>query len=203
MINGGFEAGNIGGWTFTNGSGFGVQKNTGAAEGTNHVAFTGTLLQDLPTVPSRDYALTFAYPKSYAPPIVMWGGEVVSNLTNFANSGLVWNYAYAYVHTEASVTRLSFTSSGQFVGSMDDVRVGWLQEPIVIASQPQSITAYEGGSASFLVGAQGSPLLNYQWIFNGQPCAQGKAGGFMHVPGIVSSERFNHGQLLELLYELG
>lgn len=41
----------------------------------------------------------------------------------------------------------------------------------VIAQQPQSISAYLGGAASFASWATGTAPLGYQWFFNGQPLA--------------------------------
>ena len=39
--------------------------------------------------------------------------------------------------------------------------------PPTLTAQPQSVTVYDGGQASFSVTAAGSPPLSYQWQFNG------------------------------------
>jgi len=43
-----------------------------------------------------------------------------------------------------------------------------VQAPPVILTQPTNVTAYVGGLAAFTTAATGSPLLSYQWNFNGQ-----------------------------------
>ena len=42
-------------------------------------------------------------------------------------------------------------------------------DPVLISSQPQSITVLEGGEAVFTVGATGGGVLSLQWRKNGSP----------------------------------
>lgn len=50
--------------------------------------------------------------------------------------------------------------------------------PPDITSQPQSLTASPGDSATFIVGAKGSPPLYYQWLFHGTNLAGANASSY-------------------------
>jgi hypothetical protein len=52
---------------------------------------------------------------------------------------------------------------------VDGVSVVWQNEPPVILAQPVSLSAMEGGAATFNVGAVGAPPLDYQWYFQDAP----------------------------------
>ncbi len=43
--------------------------------------------------------------------------------------------------------------------------------PVIITAQPASQIVSEGGSATLSVGASGTPLIQYQWFFGGNPVA--------------------------------
>jgi hypothetical protein len=177
VFNGGFE--NTGdGWEYY--PGLEIYYNQGAPEGRIHVGAIDYLYQDLATVPGRDYVLTFAS-QDFRRPGILWNNTAVTSLTNFVNYGSVWKYFYAYVHADSNTTRLRFNG-----GLLDDVKVGWLQEPIAILAQPESHSAFEGGTVSFSVIPSGAPPLSYQWFFNGQPIADAKAPTFT-ATGLRSS----------------
>lgn len=171
LFNGGFELGSAG-WDVSGQSRV-FRPSSGAVEGTNVMSVSGVVAQDVLTVAGRDYVLQFAY--SAGPPQVTWGGTTILGFTNLYTLGNTWKGVYIYVRAESDVTRLSFQSPP--AAGIDDVRVGWLQEPLSILDQPQSLTVYEGGTASFTVSAQGSPPLSFQWMFNGAPILQATGQG--------------------------
>jgi len=173
VVNGGFEQAE-GAWTFF--TGVHIYFDQGAAQGSIHAGVDVYLYQDLPTVAGRDYVLTFA--TDYRRVGVQWAESTVTNQTNFATSGFLWNYFYSYVHADSSLTRLRFLGSAL----LDDVKVRWVQEPIVIVTQPESRSAFEGGSVSFFVTPDGVPPLNYQWLFNGTPIAGANSSSFTVSP---------------------
>src|SRR6185436_2322040 len=152
VFNGGFEQIG-GGWTF---SSLGISSSSGAAEGNIFITVFDHLYQDLPTIPGRDYVLTFASVQLQRD--IQWADTSVTNLTNFAASGFLWKYFYAYVHADSNVSRLRFNGGG----ALDDVKVRWGGDPIVIVAQPESRSAFEGASVSFSVTPDGVPPLQYQ-----------------------------------------
>lgn len=163
VFNGSFEQ--VGdGWVWSE---LGVYYNQVAADGLIHVSVQGRLSQDLQTVPGRDYVLTMAVGRLYGPQ-PFWDGVPIVSLTNFGSAGFIWDYRYVYVHAQSSVTELRFEGVG---GIMDDVRVYWVQDPIRVVAQPESRSAYEGGTVSFLAKGDGTPPLRYQWFFNNAPIA--------------------------------
>lgn len=170
VFNGSFEEEGAG-WS---GNGIGVYVNQGAAEGNIHITVEGVLYQELQTVPGRDYVLSYASHRSWGPS-PGWNGLVVPGLTNFADVGFLWNYRYCYVRAESNVTQLRFEGTH---AAMDDVRVYWVQDPIRILTQPQSRSAFEGGTVTFLTKADGAPPLRYQWLFNDTPIAGATNGSF-------------------------
>ena len=167
VVNGGFEQGSAG-WDLSDRCRVYVPP-PGTVEGTNAMSVSGAVSQALTTEPGRDYVIQFSY--AYGCPQVLWEGSPVGPLTNLYNTGSYWHCVYCYVRAGSNLTRLSFQSSPG--GAIDDVKVGWLQEPITIPSQPSSLTVFEGGAANFAVAAQGAPPLTYQWMFNNTPILQG------------------------------
>jgi hypothetical protein len=166
VVNGGFEGG-LAGWTVTGGASV-YASPLGSLEGTNQLILSvGSVGQDLPTVPGRDYVVRFWGRINLA--IVRWAGTDQA-LVAGSVIGLGWREYSCVVHADAVSTRLEFVNSTN-VGQhwIDDVRVGWLDEPVSILDQPSGRTAFEGGSASFVVVAQGGPPLSYQWMFEGDP----------------------------------
>lgn len=78
--------------------------------------------------------------------------------------------------TKATLTMLDvqFTMQGSYTllvsnvaGAItSEVATITVQAPPVIAAQPTNLAVVVGSSAAFLVGANGSPSLRYQWYFN-------------------------------------
>ncbi|HUR45783.1 MAG TPA: immunoglobulin domain-containing protein [Candidatus Saccharimonadales bacterium] len=161
VFNGSFEQ-TTAGWSYT--GGIGIHPSSAAADGGISVSLVGSLWQDLQTIPGRDYVISYALDHTSQKPSVTWGGAAVGPFTNFVGDAL-WRYYYCYVHADSEVTRLNFNAPGL----IDDVKVGWLQEPIQITSQPESRAVFEGNSVAFVVGAVGAPPLTYQWNFQGAP----------------------------------
>jgi len=185
VVNGSFETGaSVDGWGF--GGSLGVYPNSAAADGQVSVVVMTTLYQDLNTIPGRDYVLSYALQKSSGAPTVTWGGNPVAPFTNIITGDAFWQYRYVYVQASSDVTHLQFNAPG----NIDDVKVGWLQEPIRILSQPQSLTGLEGRTATFSVEADGAPPLQYQWLFNGNPVP----GGTNRVLVLTPLQRSQAGQ---------
>ncbi len=55
--------------------------------------------------------------------------------------------------------------------------------PVFITTQPQSVAAMEGQTATFTVTASGTPSLSYQWYFNGAPMGSGSYSSTLSVSG--------------------
>ena len=162
VFNGSFEDIDAG-WEW--GPSLGVHPNANAADGQIHITVMGFLQQDLPTVSGRLYVVSYARRINSIPntiPTVIWNGMPIGPFTNFASFGF-WTYAYAYAQAESNLTKLRFEGGAP----IDDVRGSWVEDPIVILTQPSSRSAFEGGTVSFAVSASGAPPLLYQWLYNG------------------------------------
>ena len=197
LDNGSFELG-LGSWQLPDGSTMAVvlpgHSALGVPDGTNFVSGEVGLFQDVATVPGRDYVIQFA---SVPPlPRVLWGGVVLEALTTNALAGLSsWQQVQCFVQAAGDWARLSFESvtvvrpSSNWVQNvvLDNVRVGWRQEPPSIQGQPQNLHLVEGASATFSVGALGGPPLCYQWRLNGGDIAGATNGCFQ-----ISIVRTNH-----------
>jgi hypothetical protein len=169
VFNGSFEDSYVySGWSFT--GNLGVEINRGASAGTNYLTIYGDISQEIPTIPGREYVVRFAI--AGAAPILHWGNQSFQTFTNLPGPNLKWHYVYTHVRGETNVTRLAFENTSATYGvPIDDIVVGWLDEPVRIIAPPQSLTGVEGGAASFSVSADGGPPLYYQWFFNGAPIA--------------------------------
>ena len=172
VLDGSFEEGIRANWNFT--GALGVNYPNAADGHISLMLLDSPVWQDLPTVPGRDYAISLAVIGGSA---VTFGGAPVT-LTNMGYSmrgygdGATWTYVYGYANATAEVTRIQFTAAAGNP-SVDDVRVGWLQEPITILTQPQSLSGYEGGLVNFQVTVLGAPPVRYQWRLNGSPVPGG------------------------------
>jgi hypothetical protein len=140
--------------------------------GTNSVSF-GSCAQDIPTVAGRKYQVRFAYAlskfNSYRSPIrvrVTWDQTVLGDVAISDPYMWDWNWLEFNATATSSLSRLQFENL-QGPTALDAVSVVWLNEPPSIITPPNSLSAFAGGTVSFLVGAAGVPPLSYQWYFNG------------------------------------
>ena len=175
VANGSFELG-LASWQLLDGSTMAITHSSqGVPEGSNFVIGKVGLFQDVPTVAGRDYILQLA---CWAPlPRVVWGGVPVTTFTTNPLAGLSsWRQAQCPVQAPGDLTRLRFESPvvlltnrdgspSNWVQSIavDNVRLGWLQEPPSVQAQPQSQQVAEGAPVTFSVGALGGPPLAWQW----------------------------------------
>ena len=93
---------------------------------------------------------------------------------NTNNGGAAYGYATTNAYAFGSGTRQDF-SLGYLTWDAVN-QVVWhsgavVPPPPVIASQPASVAAVPGGSATFSVSAQGVPPFGYQWRTNGMALA--------------------------------
>ena len=180
--NGSFEEG-LAGWQLLEGSTMGVvlpgHSSLTVPDGTNFVSGKVGLYQDVATLAGRDYVVQFAF----VPPLprVVWGGVVLETATTNPLAGFPsWQQVQFTAPAPGELTRLSLESTTILVPmgnhppsnwvqtvALDNVRVGWLQEPPSIQGQPQNLRVVEGSAATFSVGALGGPPLAYQWRLNG------------------------------------
>lgn len=135
------------------------------AKGTNCLRFTGYASQEIPTIPGRKYFIKFA--TKYVRPQVFWDTQELKNFVEVPGGSVSWYYLFC-----PSVTATRDRSALMFVNSgedayLDEVPVGWLEEPVQILQQPSSVGGIEGTSASFSVVAFGGPPISHQWFHNG------------------------------------
>ncbi len=104
--------------------------------------------------------------------------------SSFANS---WGYVGRLtLNAGVTVPTITFTKSGGTIGAStrmysDGYKFVYVPPPPSgpsIATQPQSQTVNQGNSATFTVGASGTPLLFYQWRFNNANIAGATTSSF-------------------------
>jgi len=157
VYNGSFEIGVVAGWEYTLSS---VTINEhGAADGKNWVN-SGSVAQNLTTVAGRTYQIRFAMFNSTVN--VKWNDAVVGTASA---PYLGWTYTNFYVSATGSVSRIVIDSTG----SLDDISVGWTEEPPSIVRAVPSRSAFEGGTVTFPVLICGAPDIHYQWYFEQNP----------------------------------
>jgi hypothetical protein len=184
--NGGFEAGNFGGWTLqgeTNGSFVG--QGPPYAHSGDYGAALGdylpdvSLSQDLDTIAGTTYLLSFwlQNPISYSPNyfVAKWNGTTL--LSQSYPNLFDWTNLQFLVTASASNTttlELIVGDAGSYF-ALDDVAVsaiGVTGAPVITVS-PASQTVAPGAAAVFSVTALGSGTLSYQWQVNGTNLSDG------------------------------
>jgi hypothetical protein len=70
---------------------------------------------------------------------------------------------------------------------MDAFSVVDLNTPPIILTQPSSVSTIEGGTVAFVVGANGSLPLGYQWYHNDSPLA-GKNGQLLTLAAVTTEQ---------------
>jgi hypothetical protein len=83
------------------------------------------------------------------------------------SAGGGWNYTNITVVATGAVSRVGF----EFGTALDDVSVGWMEEPPSIIRPVPSRSSFVGGAVTFPVVASGAPSLSYQWYFSNDPIA--------------------------------
>ncbi len=152
-----------------------------APHGNVIVSFDSFLAQNVPTVPGRRYYLKFASQGGFTG--ASFGSQLVTTLTNLGGTNYYFNqpWFYSYCHFEATtgaVTRLSLLAT-QWV-NVDDLLLGWLDEPISLVQPPAATEAPLGGRATLTVKAQGGPPLSYQW-FKDSAAIAGATGAVYYI----------------------
>ena len=111
-------------------------------------------------------------------------------------NGALWQSGTGHYRTLATNLRSITIGSGaaNYPGVLDDVRIygkvltqaqiqALTADAPVITTPPASVTAAEGGSATFSVAATGSGTLSYQWRRNGADIP-GATGSTLTIPSI-------------------
>lgn len=87
----------------------------------------------------------------------------------------VWSLQEMFIPAGALSTRTQFRwrqleNSGDCCDhwAIDDIAIESVPFPPIIVQEPADRAALEGGSATFAVEVAGTPVLHYQWSFNGQ-----------------------------------
>jgi len=65
-------------------------------------------------------------------------------------------------------------------------------EPVAITQQPASITVTEGQTATFTVGATGTPPQSFQWFENGAPIAGATGSSYSRVATCADNGKVFH-----------
>ncbi len=154
--NGSFEVNHFAHWGTS--GGLDVRINTFSPDGTNHVVVLGSLFQDQPTTSNETYYIRFL--SGQAPPGASFAGQ---SLTLTSNRVGVWYSHEGYAMAPGASSRLTFGNPG---GTVDGVQVISTLEPPQVVLPPESRSVLQGGSATFLVKADGGRPLSYQWHFN-------------------------------------
>ncbi len=151
-----------------------------APDGNVIVSFDSFLAQNVPTVPGRHYFLKFASQGGLTG--ASFGPQLITTLTNLGGTNYYFNqpWFYSYCHFEAtgSVTRLSLLAT-QWV-NVDDLLLGWLDEPVTLVQPPTATEVPLGGRATLTVKAQGGPPLTYQWFKDSAPI-EGATGAVYYI----------------------
>jgi hypothetical protein len=162
------RAGSIGGY---------VNESGGADGNTWPVLGTGAKIwQDITTIPGRDYAIQFAYligrDLSGCCGIggvrVFWDAHDLGIVYVPENEGGFWHWNVLTVNASNTTSRVTFENVHRNL-EMDAFSVVDLSAPPSIVTQPSGISTVAGGVAAFIVGANGTAPLSYQWFFNSQP----------------------------------
>ena len=176
--NGGFETGNLNGWTLSgNSSSFSVSSSStyvhSGVYGLDALANNslGYITQNLPTAPGQTYQFSFWFyvtsTRSGQQFQASWNGATVYSTSSPPTS---WSNQKFIVTATSTNTQLQFglNSASSFSRSfaLDDVSVTPVNLP-AITQQPVSQTNFAGSNVVFTVAASGTAPLGYQWRTNG------------------------------------
>jgi hypothetical protein len=200
--NGSFEF-NYAGWTATGNQAVVSGAPFTASDGAKAVAFNvgdqppnGTLSQTISTTAGQAYTLTFdagafsvvSQTQQRLQVSVSGNGNstlLAPQIVTVTAPGNGTSYVPQTFHfiADGPSATLLFQDVSQTTKNtdlmLDNVRVTTQAGP-AITSQPQNQTVAVGSSASFSVGATGTPTISYQWRFN-------SGGGWADIPGANAS----------------
>ncbi|HYG24725.1 MAG TPA: immunoglobulin domain-containing protein [Verrucomicrobiae bacterium] len=180
------------GWTWNNAGGGSFYINEpGAAHGRNHIYAHGGggLWQDVGTVPGRTYRVRLATKESGNTVAVRWNNLLVGEAVLPDVPFSPWIYTNFLVVADSAVSRLEIVGTAGNT-ALDDISVGWMEEPPSLTKAVPSRSTFDGGTISFKVEASGAPELRYQWYFAGDPIA----GGTNAVLQIVDAGKDQDGE---------
>jgi Immunoglobulin I-set domain len=139
----------------------------GGADGSTWPVMNGpvNLWQDFPTVAGGNYAIQFAYSGDGAKLRVKWDATEIAAVA-ISDAGNYWHWVHLTAMASNTTSRITISNDGPMVG-VDAVSVVRMNKKPGIVTPPQPISTLRGGSASFLVGAEGTEPLWYQWFRDG------------------------------------
>ena len=166
-------------WRTSSGVG-GHVNDSGGADGTTWpVLGTGAKIwQIFRTIPGHDYAIRFAHffggnssgCCGEAGFRVLWDDQVLATVELPGSQVGSWYWSDFIAQASNTISRVTFENIHRSL-EMDAFSVVDLSAPPVIISQPLSQSTAAGGTAAFIVEANGTRPLSYQWFFNGSPLA--------------------------------
>jgi hypothetical protein len=126
-----------------------------------------SIWQDFPTVPGRPYRLRFAYGGSDGVYVqVSWDDRDLGIISVPAGGNYYWNWVDLYAFASNTTSRITFRAIQHGI-ALDGFSVIDLAAPPVILTQPSSVSAPAGGTASFVVEVSGTAPLICQWYHDG------------------------------------
>lgn len=176
LVDPSFEAGGVG-WETAGDLGGYIGERGGVDGLIWPVLSTGARLwQTFPTIPGRNYALQFAY-RTGGPLSACCGAARFSLSWDARDLGMVdipesevglWHWKVFIATATNTNSTISFRNISRNI-EMDAFSVVDLNAAPTIVTQPSTISTVAGGLAAFIVGANGTVPLSYQWFFQGQP----------------------------------
>jgi hypothetical protein len=197
VLNGGFETGDLSGWTTTHSDVLGISAYGRYALSGNYSVAGGWMgekqyiSQILPTVAGHSYTLTFSlgyYTNCGIPDLfqVFWHGSRLLGLTNFSLTDYPTNMQFTITDDgSGSDLRFGFSIDSGLV-EIDDISV--VDSALAIYSQTWGVTVNQGQDARFDVCATGLDPKTYQWRCNGVNIA-----GATNTSLIISNVQYSTG----------
>lgn len=163
-------------WKWSGGLNGYVNEINGGADGTTWPdLLPGTKIwQDFSTTPGHNYTFKFAYFINFssgsasgdAQVAVSWDTNQLG-ISDIPESGTGFWHWNSYTTVASNTTsRITFQNLAREV-QMDAFSVVDSSAPPSIVNEPTTISGLAGGTATFIVGAAGTPPLSYHWLFNG------------------------------------